>query len=343
MNRDLALLLRLRTRQLALLSLLDTERHLGRAAAALSVSQPAASKLLLQIEQTFGMPLFERHARGMTPTAHGEVLIRYARRTLADFGSAREALSALSSGLQGALRIGSVPGAVPELLAPLLCEYKRLHPGVAVSVLVSTSDVMIGQLARGEVDLVLGRPIEASTAGSDQSQPLLAEALVVVAREHHPIFQRSDIAFGDLLGEHWILQPPGSPQRLRFDAFLREAGVSQRMNITETASNIVTTALLEISDMVSFMPGSLAAHYGRLGVLRALPLDLAIQVPPIHLITPAAALLSPQARRFVDLVNSRPAPRLVERAAPTASKQPRTRTRPTHVAAAGPAPKKRRR
>src|SRR5690606_27417740 len=100
-----SLLLRLRTRQLALLSLLDAERNLGRAAAALHISQPAASKLLQQAEDTFGMALFERHARGMTPTPHGEILIRYARRMLTDFGFVREEMVALSSGLRGTLRV----------------------------------------------------------------------------------------------------------------------------------------------------------------------------------------------------------------------------------------------
>ena len=47
----------------------------------------------------------------------------------------------------------------------------------------------------------------------------------------------------------------------------------------------MTTALLEISDMAAVMPLSLAQHYARLGLLRVLPLDLPIHVPPIYLIT----------------------------------------------------------
>src|SRR3546814_9886165 len=70
----------------------------------------------------------------------------------------REEMVARGSGLRGILRIGCVPGAVPELLAPTLSAYKQLHPRVAVSVIVDTSNVMIRQLARGEVDLVqIGR------------------------------------------------------------------------------------------------------------------------------------------------------------------------------------------
>ncbi len=300
----LPLLLRLRTRQLALLGVLDAERHLGRAAAQLAISQPAASKLLAQLEATFGSALFERHARGMHPTVQGEVLIRYARRVLADFQAARDELTALQVGLRGALRIGSVAGAVPGLLAPLLCEYRRQHPLVAVSVLVGTSDQMLAQLGRGEVDLVLGRPI--ASAGNEDwlSLPLLQEALVVVARASHPLAERANLTIHDLLGAGWVLQPPGTPQRLRFDAFLREAGLHAQLHIVETASNIATTALLEVSDMLSIMPGSLAAHYGRLGLLRPLSLNWSIQVPPIHLIAATDLDLSPPARRFVEQVRA---------------------------------------
>src|SRR6185369_4554118 len=143
--------------QLLLVARLGEERHLGRAAAALGISQPAATKLLQQAEETLGTRLFTREARGMAPTASGEVLIRYARQVAIEFGFVREEVAALRSGLRGSLRLGSVPGALPQLLAPALAAYKKEQPKVAVSVLVETSDVMLAHLAQGEVDLVLGR------------------------------------------------------------------------------------------------------------------------------------------------------------------------------------------
>ena len=113
---DSALLMRLRTRQLLLLEALGRERQLGRAAAALGISQPAATKLLQQAEDALGAPLFKRLARGMEPTPTGEVLVRFARQSLVDFGFARQQVAALRSGLRGRLRLGTVPGALPQLL-----------------------------------------------------------------------------------------------------------------------------------------------------------------------------------------------------------------------------------
>jgi len=299
----LRLLLRLRTRQWLLLALLDQHRHLGRAAAAMNISQPAATKLLQQLEETFGVPLFNRMARGMTPTVYGEALVRHARWVLNDFGVVCEELEALRSGLSGSLRIGSVPGAVPELLAPALVDYQRQHERVAVSVVVDTSDVMLLQLARGEVDLMLGRLTEAHSADDFDAVPLLGEAQVVVVRKGHPLLRRkSPITLHDLVEWPWLLQPPGSPQRSRFEAALRVAGLHARLDITETASTVATTALLEASDMAAIMPASLAAHYGRLGVLQVVPLELPLEVPPLHLITRRHRELSPAAAGFVGVL-----------------------------------------
>jgi DNA-binding transcriptional LysR family regulator len=290
--------MRVRTRQLMLLARLDADRNLGRAASAMNVSQPAATKLLQQLEDTLGAKLFTRLARGMEPTPYGEVLIRYAKQMLTDFGFVREEMVALRSGLRGVLRLGSVPGAVPELLGPALVEYKRRHPRVGVSVVVDTSDVVLAQLGRGEVDLVLGRLTESTHEEEFESVELLGEAQVAVVRAGHPLLTVKEPSLRELVKWPWILQPPGSPQRSRFEAALRAAGIHTRLNITETASTIVTTVLLEISDMAAVMPASLAEHYARLGVLAVLPLQLPLRVPSIHLVTRRHRSLSPAAADF---------------------------------------------
>jgi DNA-binding transcriptional LysR family regulator len=306
---DSALLLRLRIRQLLLVAELGTQRHLGRAAQSLGMSQPAATKLLQQAEDALGTPLFVRQARGMEPTPAGEVLVRYARQVLADFGHARAQMAALRSGLRGTLRLGCVPGALPQLVAPALAGYKQRHPRVAVSVLVETSDVMLARLQRAEVDLVVGRITEGYDDEELQSLALLEEPQVAVVRARHPLLKARP-TLAELAKWPWVLQPPGSPQRSRFEAMMREAGVHARLDITETASTVATTALLEASDMASVMPESLAAHYGRLGVLRVVPLAMPLRVPSIHLITAKRRDPSPAAIDFVaGLMRSAPAAR----------------------------------
>jgi DNA-binding transcriptional LysR family regulator len=80
-----------------------------------------------------------------------------------------------------------------------------------------------------------------------------------------------------------------------------------RLDITETASTIATTALLEVSDRLAVMPASLARHYARLGVLAVLPLDLPLVVPSVHLIRRRARWLSPAAEAFAQAVQAQAA------------------------------------
>jgi DNA-binding transcriptional LysR family regulator len=299
--------LRLRTRQLLLVAHLGREGHLGRAAATMGISQPAATRLLQEMEDTLGSALFLRGARGMQPTAGGEVLLRYARQVLNDFGAARRELAALAAGLHGTLRVGSVPSAMPPLVAPVLAQFKARHGRVAVAVDVATSDVMLLQLGRGEVDLMLGRLLEGHHDDEHEAVPVLDEAQVVVARQAHPLAEGEGdaLTMRELARWPWVVQPPGSPQAGRFRSMMREAGVHRRLDITETASTIATTALLEASDMLAVMPASLAGHYARLGVLRTLPIALPLHVPDVHLVWRRARELSAPAAAFRDMVLAR--------------------------------------
>ena len=75
-------------------------------------------------------------------------------------------------------------------------------------------------------------------------------------------------------------------------------GVQARLDILETASPIAITALLESSDMAAVMPASQARHYARLGLLRVVPIELPVRVPPICLVTREGRALSPAAAQF---------------------------------------------
>lgn len=303
-HHDSPALMRLRTRQLLLVAALADHRHLGRAATSLAISQPAASRLLQEIQQTLGVCLFERSARGMNPTPAGEVVMRFARQVLNEFGAARRALAALDAGLHGCLRIGAVPSSVPPLLAPAIARFKRRFPRVEIAIDVTTSDRMMSKLERGEVELMLGRLIEGRDEEDFVVVPALDEAQVVVARATHPLFEanRPALTLEEVARWPWVLQPPGTPQAGRFIAMMREAGIRQRIDITETDSTLATAALLEAGDMLAVMPRSLARHYGRLGLLQELPLLLPLQVPQVCLVWRRGVELSRAACALRDLL-----------------------------------------
>src|SRR5215469_15258017 len=154
----------LKTHQLAFLVHLDEERRLARAAAAAGLTQPAASKLLRQIEETLDVKLFERHARGVAPTCYGEILIRHARSVLSEIGLAREELAALKAGRTGKAAVGTIlePGA--NLLPTAIATLKQRYPGTLVHVEVDASRLLVQRLLQGHLDMVVARLLDAETA-----------------------------------------------------------------------------------------------------------------------------------------------------------------------------------
>ena len=291
--------LRIKSRQIMLLDALDEHRNLRRAAAAIHTTQPAATALLQQLEEGLGVPLFERHARGMEPTLYGEVMIRYARSVLHDFEHAGDEMAALAAGAAGLVRIGSVMGGVPAILTQALGRFKDGNPRVRLSLLVDTSDLLLPGLLRGDLDVVLGR-LPDQFQGEDLEIELLeGEPMAVVARPGHDLFDRKTLAIGDLVGETWILHPTGSPMRRRIEQALLEASMAAPPDIVETASILATTALLESTDMISVVPLDVAQHYANYGMLAILPVELPISMAKLGIITRKEKELSPAVRGFL--------------------------------------------
>ena len=93
---------RLKTRQLLLLAAMEEEGNVRRAADVLGMTQPAASRLLKELEDMLGVSLFDRTPHGMHATLYGEVMIRHARMVLSNLSHAHDEISALRAGSNGA-------------------------------------------------------------------------------------------------------------------------------------------------------------------------------------------------------------------------------------------------
>ena len=133
---------RLRLKHWSLLSALGEVATLHQAATRMNVTQPAATKLLADVEQAFGFALFERHARGMRPTPLGQEVVGYARQAQASLDRFLEDLDIKRSGGHGHLVFGAIMGAAPDLVARAVADIKRERPRLNVRILGETSDQM---------------------------------------------------------------------------------------------------------------------------------------------------------------------------------------------------------
>jgi DNA-binding transcriptional LysR family regulator len=124
---------RLKTRQLLLLVAIAEEGNIHRAAEALNMTQPAASKLLKDLEEALEVSLFERLPRGMRPTWYGDTMIRHARVALSSLNQAHEELEAAKSGQFGQVNVGAITAPGLALLPPTVALVKREHPNLQIA------------------------------------------------------------------------------------------------------------------------------------------------------------------------------------------------------------------
>ena len=146
----------------AVVALLE-ERHFGRAARRLGVTQPALTARLRRIEDGLGARLFERGRAGVTPTAAGLAFAEGARRVL---DAAAEAAGAAQSALQGfgeTLRIGMTQVAAYQVVAASLAAFRRAQPRAQVRMIEGTTAGLEAKLEQREIDVAfLHPPLHAS-------------------------------------------------------------------------------------------------------------------------------------------------------------------------------------
>lgn len=286
----------LKTRQLAFLVHLDEERCLARAADASGLTQPAASKLLRQVEVTLGVQLFERHPRGMSPTSYGEILVRHARTALSQLGLARKEIAALKSGLSGKAAIGMVFDPQNNLLPRAIARLKQRHPGVLVSIEIDPCKQLIQKLLQGDLDMVVGSVLDTARADDLVYEALGAnECYAIVAGARHPLAGRKALQLASLVEQAWILPPTGSLARDKLSAMFVQSGLAPPANIVETASLPMIASLLQQSDMIAVLPEEAVQSSCKAGDLTVLISNLPLRVGAFGLITRRGQQLSPGA------------------------------------------------
>ncbi len=286
---------RLRLRQLLLLRTVAEVGNLRRAAAMLQMTQPAATRLLQELEHRLGGALFDRSSRGMTLTAEGQLALARAMRALHDVDAIADDLAQHRLGHGLRVRVG-VPASIAGVLLPrALSRFKQSSPTTTVEIVEGSQDALMQALRAGALDLVLGRALVEAHAGYVQPELLLEERFTIVtgiAVEG----RRPRFTLRQLVDEPWILPPRGVPVRMGINmAFLAAAG-RLPMDVIECASLLVIQQMVLSERRFAMMPEQVAAHYARSGLVARVSCTLPDIRGPLSLFTLRDAALLPAAR-----------------------------------------------
>jgi len=289
---------RLKTRQLLLLIALDEHRNIHRAAEALHMTQPAASKQLKDLEEMLDVRLFERLPRGMEPTIYGETMIRHARMALTSLSLAHDDVVALKAGLVGQVEVGVIMTPAMALLPTAIARIKQQAPLLRIGVHLEPSNKLLDMLQRGNLDFMIGRILEKEGSSNLIYEELTEEPACAVVRNGHPLMKAENLQLSDIAAQPWILPPPGSILRHRCDMMFRRAGLEPPSNVVDTTALLLVTALLQQTDSLHILPQEVARYYASLNVISILPIELPCKMDAFgiirqqdHLLSPGAALL----------------------------------------------------
>lgn len=266
---------RLRLRNLQMLLSLAETGNMSQSATLLNTTQPGLSKWLKDLEDDIGLPLFERQARGLRPTPYGESLIEHARRIEAQLDSARDDLQAMRDGGSGLVVVGTSGASSADTVPLAVLHLLQRQPRAQVRLVETTMDRLMSQLARSEIDIVVGRSAPELQDPQIRAESLYMEPIHFVARPRHPLAMRGDVTWQDLRAYRWVVWPRGTPIRNALEGALASAEQSLPADIVESNSTVLNLTLLNNSDMIGLASHRTARRLEELGALKIVPLRLA--------------------------------------------------------------------
>lgn len=292
----------MRFRQLRALLVLHEAGSIASAAGMMSISQPALTKMLREIEAMVGQQLFVRSSRGIRPTLSGELMVKHARRLLAVLRETASQMHAIDDGSEGRVVVGAMLTASSILLPAAIKRLKARFPNVTVSVLEGINEQHLPGLMVGDIDMIIGRVPEANHHDQLLQEPLFDEFIQVFARQGHPLARKPEIVSADLADQAWILPLPETALRWTIIDWFQREKLPLPVNIVESVSLLTVRALLLQSDRITALPHHILDLERRAGLVMSLPFHFSGTSSRVGVLARREADLSPAAAEFLDCI-----------------------------------------
>ena len=193
------------------------------AANRLKLSQPSVSYQVKELEEALGLPLLDRLGKRVQLTEAGALLYGYARRMLDVLDDATVALEEMRGIKRGTLRVGASTTVGIYLLPAALGGFKKLHPGLVISLEIGTRARVQEQVLLNELDLAVVGP---ALKDPDLAiVPFLSDELVVIAPAGHVLARRRGLSLKDLADQPFVMREAASGSRWSLEKAARKEGV----------------------------------------------------------------------------------------------------------------------
>lgn len=237
---------------------LAKERHFGRAAEALGITQPSVSSAIRQLEDQLGVQLVFRGSRFMGLTPEGQRVLDHAKRIAGDMRLLREEMRAVRAGLSGNLRLGVIPTALP-MVADLTGVFLQAHPNVRLSILSRTSAEILAGIETMDLDAGITY-LDNEPLGRVTTVPLYTEFYRLICAPGSALADRREVTWAEVAGQPLCLLTVDMQNRRIVNQHLAEAGVAAAPTV-ESNSTVALIAHVMTGHWASVVPMRLAAMF----------------------------------------------------------------------------------
>jgi LysR family pca operon transcriptional activator len=233
---------------------------LQRAAEQLSISQPAVSKRLAELEELVGASLFTRGRQGARLTREGQRLLPFAIQMLASLRDGLQSIEGQGDVRRGIVRFGVLPTLAATLVPPALERLRDSWSHIQIHMETAANSVLLARVRDGQLSFAVNRDADPELSEGLHFEYLFSDLLVVVARPGHPVIRpglRDAVSNGDFP----VLVPPGGTLiRQSADRLLSESGMGMPRMMLETLSMSTCRALTLEGDAIWLVPRSAVAR-----------------------------------------------------------------------------------
>jgi len=297
---------RLRMKQITLLLNIQEFKTLGAAAEKMNLSQPAATKMLHELEQALNLTLFDRIGRGLKITAAGERIANYFVNLQGNIEALSNELPDLRLGLGVRLKIGSIMVASPKWLTYAVWQLKQQLPKITLEITIDTSNKLLEQMQQGLIEMLIGRlPLNQQQNDNYIFRKLNdVETLSLIVSNSHPLLTFKKVRFEDLLAFNWVLQPRGSPMRAMLEQEFNAHNVNLPSAIIETSSILTSMDLVRCSDFIAVIPQVVASDYVKHNMIKILDYSMSFNLNPYGTLIQQDRPLSFAASKLLNILHN---------------------------------------
>ena len=294
---------RLRLRDLHTLVAVARRGSMAKAAAELSLTQPAVSKIIADMERRLGVRLLDRKAQGVEPTPYGRTLLKWGSRVFEDLRHAVREIDSLADPNGGAVRIGASGPMVEGLLPVVADRLSRQHPRILFHVTQSANAVYLYEELRARrFDFIVTRVPQKLDEPELHAEVVFEDPLHVVVGMQNKLALRRKLKLADLMDEFWVLPDPEAAIGAFVAEAFRASGLELPRKYAVCGSLQFTYVMMATGRYLGMFPDSLLHFSGKRFALKVLPITLPVTPPPVAVVTLKNRTIHPAAQLVIDCI-----------------------------------------